>query len=414
MLATTTLPTGVQAYGIRRLLNGRVVVASNGQVLYPLSGSIEQSPVPSQAGEWWRDVALIESGAFVCGSSGSVSSVDGPAWPNAQTGLFTAWSSPSGVAWFGGNHGSLHRFANADPVPVLPFGSYPIRALHIGSANHQFAVTYNRILARVGFRWDEVKVENDHDWTAVAEDGTGALWLIDSSGGIYRRASGSITDRLADPQVESHPLGPEFFRPRASAATQLANGEVLLGTGTVLTRGYADGSVSTEYDFATADAGVQQIVSIAEATDGSLFLVTLGTPVRVLSRQGGNWLTLQTSAQPIDDVSACPDGTVVAAGSHGYLRRFRVGSLPLDFDAGVPDTGVDFGSVWCDADNTAWALTNMGSVAHFTSQTSVDVQRTGWGRRNESGNLRPSSIRGNDTTLFIAGDSEAILARPIP
>ena len=188
---------------------------------------------------------------------------------------------------------------------------------------------------------------------------------------------------------------------------------MLLGTGPILSRTHADGGLTLEQDFASYDAGVEQIVSIAEATDGTLFLATLGTPMRLLMSQGGGWVSNDVTTRTIEDVSACPDGTVVAAGSRGYLRRFRVSSAPSDF-TGIPLMGVDFASVWCDANSEAWVLTNMGSVAHFTSQTTVEVQRTGWGRRNESGNLRPSSIRGNTTELFIAGDSEAILARPTP
>jgi hypothetical protein len=404
---------GGQAFAIRRLLDGRVAVAGNGEVLYPqLDGGLQRQALPG-AGAQWADFALTSLEPLVVTNQAERVQLDGGGLrQDLPGGAWTAWATPSDLAFIGGAHGTLSRFgAGGNPTPLMRSRTPAIRGLQIGDPANMWAVGSGLLLHRSPDGvWVDSEVDEQHSWSSIASDTGGWLYLTDESGRVYAKAPSSTDAGV----IRTGRSRTQAYDARSAASIRLGDGGVLLGLGPEILRASA-GALTLDVDF--SDAGIDRVIALAEGADGSLYAVAQTAQLAGrLYRRGATASWQELSINPnLRDVAPCPDGTLVTSGTDGFLRRVDGGSLLPLYNA--PDT-VDFPSIWCDADNTAWVLSSDGLVFHVTDFGSYSREATGWGRRTDL-TIDPSYIRGGveqdgGRILFIAGESGAILSRPLP
>lgn len=313
-------------------------------------------------------------------------------------------------------------------------------------------VASEQLVKARGTSWTEIPSlsgsTDGHQWVAVAAvpyDGGLVSWALDQSGHLYRaeNVSAGTSQLIARfPQ----PAGATYFS-RAAATLPLPDGGALLGFGRSIVRltgdrvltlagvvlqpdggTLADGGLPPELD----NAPVELISGLAMndhilAVTGHLDPLSAARISKVFvhphsAAPDAGWLEKRASnaGETFNDIVTCPSGDFVFAGDHKWLMRFDGDGSgaatnvwqTIDNPEQADGRGVDFASVWCGPGNEMWALTQHGDVYRYFMDRSFRRERTGWGRGRPDKNLG-NTIRGNNAFVFITGDSQAVLSRPL-
>jgi hypothetical protein len=361
--------------------------------------------------------------------------------PDAPTTILASAPKSGGGAWLAGGHGMVADLSPSGVVTPLQnrVPSYPIRNLFVTNAVQLVALDDLILTRNVSQGWSTFAPLSNpvgHQWMAVVavnDPGLGmyVFWALDQSGSLYRSTflgPASLVARFKPPYIDYHP--------RSAATVALNDGSVLLGVGSAIVR--LTGSEVFTVDGARVDGGAGAVQ--LEYNDVPLTMISglasSGTELvasghistgnanndysrvykRSLSSADAGWTLIATSGagQRIDDVSACPNGSFVFAGDHQILSRIAPSATNATSAYTTTPVDVDFASVWCGPNNEAWALTRHGDVFRYATDQTLVRERTGWGRVGSfNDTVRACTIRGNSSTLFISGGSEAVLSRPL-